>query len=398
MTQKGINVYSEIGKLKTVLLHRPGDEMANLTPDLLERLLFDDTPDLEVAQKEHDEFAKILQSKGIETLYIENLVADTIKDNKNLRNELLENFLDESDVDPKRRDMLRTYLDKLNDLDMVKKMIAGVTKFEIGITEKEEYPLLVDPMPNILFQRDPFASVGNGATVHRMYTVTRRRETLFVDCVFKNHPRFKDQINLWYTRNESEHLEGGDVMVLSKNTLIIGCTERTTMKAIRKVAKNIFENKNTTFKKVVALDLNTKNRAFMHLDTVFTNVDYDKFIAHPLIFENEKTFKIIEITENGEKEIKESIIDYLSSEVGKPVKIIKCGGDDPIHEAREQWNDGTNVLTINPGEVIAYSRNHITVKLLKEAGVKVHEIPSSELSRGRGGPRCMSMPIIREDI
>ncbi|AGM24756.1 arginine deiminase [Spiroplasma chrysopicola] len=393
-----INVYSEIGNLKTVLLHRPGDELANLSPDLLERLLFDDTPDLVVAQQEHDAFAKTLKDNGVEVLYIEKLTEETITEHPHLREELLTKFLAESGANKEYLEELKKYLQKLSNKDLVNKMIAGVTKHELGVPVKDGYPLVVDPLPNILFQRDPFASIGNGATINHMFTVTRRRETLFIDLVLKHHSRFKDQVKFWYDREEKHSIEGGDILVLNEKALIIGVSQRTELEAIKKVAERIIADSSISYEKVIALDLKTKNRAFMHLDTVFTNIDYDKFIAHPLIFENINEFQIFEITKTGMNKIDKKLEDYLSEQVGKPVQFLKCGGDDPIAQAREQWNDGTNVLTIKPGEVIAYSRNHITVEILKKAGVKVHEIASSELSRGRGGPRCMSMPIWRENI
>ncbi|AKU79302.1 arginine deiminase [Spiroplasma turonicum] len=393
-----INVYSEIGELKSVLLHRPGNELENLSPDLLERLLFDDTPDLLVAQAEHDAFAKTLKENGIEVLYIEKLTEEVITEKPELRNFLLEKFLEESGCDPKYLEKLKTYLQNLSNKDLVDKMIAGVTKHELNVTMDDGYPLVVDPLPNILFQRDPFASIGNGATINQMHTITRRRETLFIDIVLKNHSRFKDKVNFWYNRDEEGSVEGGDILVLNQKALIIGVSQRTDLNAIKKIADRIINDNSIPYEKVIALDLKTKNRAFMHLDTVFTNVDYDKFIAHPLIFENINEFEIFEFTKEGMKKVDKKLEEYLSELVNKPVKFIKCGGEDPIAQAREQWNDGTNVLTIKPGEVIAYSRNHITVDKLKEAGIKVHEIASSELSRGRGGPRCMSMPIWREDI
>ncbi|WP_227991502.1 arginine deiminase [Spiroplasma poulsonii] len=326
------------------------------------------------------------------------MVAEVLETDPKMRQTLLEQFLKESGAKAEYISKLRTYLDKLDNQALVNKMIVGVTKYELGVEITDDYPLAVDPLPNILFQRDTFASIGNGATIHKMFTITRNRETLFSDVVLRHHPRFKDKINYWYSRDEKETLEGGDILVLNKKTLIIGASQWTSMEAIKKVAKNLIENNSVNYEKVIALDLKTKNRAFMHLDTVFTNIDYDKFIAHPLIFEAMGEFKIFEITKNGVTEIKETIKDYLSAEVGKPVHIFKCGGEDPISQAREQWNDGTNVITVRPGEVIAYSRNHITIEELKAAGVKVHVIASSELSRGRGGPRCMSMPIWKEDI
>ncbi|AHF60631.1 arginine deiminase [Spiroplasma mirum ATCC 29335] len=393
-----INVYSEIGTLKSVMLHRPGDELSNLTPDLLEKLLFDDTPDLPIAQQEHDELAKVLRDNGVEVLYIEKMVAETIAQDKNLRTDLLDRFLKESGAKPEHIEPLRKYLDKLSDQDMVNKMIAGVTKYELGVENTDGYPLAMDPLPNLLFQRDPFASIGNGTTVHQMFTITRRRETIFADLVLHHHPRFKDKVNFWYDRNEEGSIEGGDVLVLNHKTLIIGASQRTSIDAIKKVAKRVIESPEISYEKVIVFDLKTKNRAFMHLDTVFTNIDYDKFIAHPLIFDNISEFKLYEISKDGMTEINKQLDEYLSDVVGKKIHIVKCGGENPIAQAREQWNDGTNVITIKPGEVIAYNRNHITIAELKKLGVKVHVIDSAELSRGRGGPRCMTMPIWREDI
>ncbi len=393
-----INVYSEIGKLKTVLVHRPGDEFSNLTPDLLARLLFDDTPDLRVARDEHDYFCKLLTTAGVEVLYIEKLVAELIKDNPPIFEMLFNAFMKECGVKPNHQQVLATYLKSFDHQAMVNKMIAGVTKYELGIKDGDDYPLVIDPLPNLLFQRDPFAAIGNGATVNRMFSETRRRETLFSDFVLKYHHRFKDKVNFWYERDEHESIEGGDVLVLNNTTLIIGATQRTTVSAIEIVAKNIINSDAISYEKVIILDLQSKTRAYMHLDTVLTNIDHDKFLVHPLIFEDLDQFKIFEITKHGKQQINTSLLDYFAAVIGKPVQFIKCGGEDPINQAREQWNDATNVITILPGEVISYNRNPITNQLMRQAGIKVHEILSAELSRGRGGPRCMTMPIWRDDI
>lgn len=392
-----INVFSEIGKLKTVLIHRPGQELENLTPDLLERLLFDEIPYQKVAAIEHDAFKAQLESNGVEVLYIEELVAKTLDENPQLRNEFINQFIKEAKIDKKLRDKYRTFISKKKNLDMVKHMIAGTKKFDLKIKDTNGDPFVTEPLPNILFQRDPFASIGNGATVHKMWAETRNRETIFSDFVLKNNSRFANQVTFYYNRKDHRHIEGGDIMILNKKTLIIGLSQRTEMKAIKLVAKRIFKDPKATFERIVVLDL-PKSRAFMHLDTVFTNIDYDKFIVHPLIFDYINKFKIWEITRDGKTKIKKNLQVYLEELVNKKVKLIKCGGDDEIAAGREQWNDGTNVITLSPGKVIAYERNYVTIDLLKKAGVKVLTIPSSELSRGRGGPRCMSMPLIREEI
>lgn len=393
-----INVFSEIGVLKTVLVHRPGEEVENLTPELLERLLFDDIPFLKVAREEHDTFTELMRQNGVEVLYVEILAAETLDQNPDLKPEFVDQFIKEANVKPEFVDQFKDYLTKMDNQTMINKMIGGTQKIELGIKAgAKDYPFVADPLPNVLFQRDPFASIGHGITMHRMWSETRNRETFFPDFVFKNHDRFKGEVPYFYERNGVPSIEGGDILVLNKDTLIIGCSQRTTMEAIKIAAKNIFTD--GSYKKIIVLDL-PKSRAFMHLDTVFTNIDYDKFIAHPLIFDNLSEFKIYELDADSDemKTIDESLLDVLKKATNKDVKIIRCGGDDPVAAGREQWNDGTNVITLKPGKVIAYSRNSVTIELLKKSGVEVLIIPSSELSRGRGGPRCMTMPLYREDL
>ena len=207
-------------------------------------------------------------------------------------------------------------------------------------------------------------------------------------------------IPFWYNRNETTSLEGGDELILNEKTLAIGISQRTDARSIEKVSKKLF-NSNTNFERVLAFHI-PKKRAFMHLDTVFTMVDYDKFTVHPGI---EGPLTVYEITkdeksENGLKVNKENgtLEQILTKYLNRKITLIRCGGGDPINAAREQWNDGSNTLAIAPGEVVVYSRNYITNELLDKYGIKLHIVPSCELSRGRGGPRCMSMPLIREDI
>ncbi|WP_339021729.1 arginine deiminase [Spiroplasma endosymbiont of Atherix ibis] len=387
-----INVYSEIEPLESVLIHRPGKEIENLTPDLLERLLFDDIPFLKVAQKEHDKFAEVLKNNKVQVFYIEKLVQEALDQNPDLKEKFVNQFIDEAKIEKEWRTRYKEFLLSMSNLDMVNEMIGGTKKIDLDSKDRSDYPFISDPLPNLLFQRDPFASVGNGIFLNKMWSVTRNRETIFADFVFKNHKDFKNKIEIFYDRNNQFPIEGGDVLVLNKETLIIGISQRTSIDAVRLLSNKLFEN--TSFKKIIAIDL-PKTRSYMHLDTVFTNIDYDKFIVHPLIFDDINNFKIIEISQNGEREIKESLVKFLEDITGKKIQLIKCGGDDSIAAGREQWNDGTNVLAIAPGVVIAYERNWATIELLEKAKVKVLKIPSSELSRGRGGPRCMSMPIVR---
>lgn len=402
-----LNVYSEIGKLKTVLLHRPGKELENLTPMILEKLLFDDIPYLKVAQEEHDAFADVLRNEGVEVLYITEMVAEALKANPSVIDTFIEQFIDEAHVKSKSvRNALFNFLKALSPLRMVEKMIEGIRTHDVKIRNRssimdmleDEYPFFTDPMPNILFQRDPFASIGHGVAINKMFTETRRRETIFSDYMFRYHPRFIDSnIPKYYERDYRYNIEGGDILVLNKDTLAIGISKRTDPRAIQHIAENLFEQ-NETFKTILAFNI-PKTRAFMHLDTVFTQLDYNKFAIHPGIM---KVLTIFEITK-GEEEIHvhkviTTVEEILQKHLKVEVELIHCGGSDVVHSEREQWNDGANTLAIEPGKVVVYSRNHITNAIFKEKGIKVLEIPSSELSRGRGGPRCMSMPLFREDI
>jgi arginine deiminase len=401
MDKRKINVYSEIGNLKTVLIHRPGEEIENLIPEYLERLLFDDIPFLKVARQEHDNFARILQENGVETLYLEDLAAEAIKD-ACIKELFLNEVIDECGINEIQIiKSLKDYLYAMPERKMIDKVMAGIRKKEIEIKEQyDEYPFIMDPMPNLYFTRDPFACIGNGISLNSMKTKTRRRETVFGKYIFKYHPELKNSdIQLWYDRNEVYNIEGGDELILSDEVIAIGHSERTDKEAIISMAKNIFE-KGRNFKTILIFDI-PKARASMHLDTVFTMIDYDKFTVHPGI---EDTLKVAAITydhKNKELIIKEeegSLEKILSNYLKKDITLIRCGGGDKVISGREQWNDGSNTLAIAPGTVITYERNYVTNEILDKNNIRVLQMPSGELSRGRGGPRCMSMPFYREDL
>ncbi|GFR34249.1 arginine deiminase [Thermobrachium celere] len=403
-----INVTSEIGRLKKVLLHRPGNEVENLVPEYLGRLLFDDIPYLKIAQKEHDRFAEVLRENGVEVVYLEELAASALEDEK-VKIEFLEEMLHESKIySPSLKETLMQYLLSMPTREMVDKIMAGIRKEEVEVKEvssladlmMDDYPFYLDPMPNLYFTRDPGASIGNGITLNRMQTDARRRETLFLKYIHKYHKDFREaNVPLWYDRTMPFSIEGGDELVLSDKVVAIGCSERTSPEAIEIVAKNLFEA-NTGFEKVLVFEI-PKCRAFMHLDTVFTMVDYDKFTIHPAI---QGPLSVYEVTKGANNTLKfkhntspleEILKDALNLD---SVELIKCGGGDFIVAGREQWNDGSNTLAIAPGVVVTYERNYVTNEILDKKGIKVLTIPSSELSRGRGGPRCMSMPLYRENI
>jgi len=407
---KALNIYSEIGKLETVLLHRPGKELENLVPDYLERLLFDDIPFLDIARREHDNFAEILRGNGVEVLYLEELAAEAIVDS-DVRKKFIDDFLAEGNVVGRgTREVLKEYLQQFNNKELIDKLMAGIRKDEIpklinkslmDLTDTN-YPFVLDPMPNLYFTRDPFATVGHGITLNRMKTDVRNRETIFAKYIFEYHPRFKDiNVPKWFDRKEMYSLEGGDVLVLSPKVIAVGISARTDAAAIEKFSENILYS-DESFETILAFDI-PKRRAFMHLDTVFTMVDYDKFTIHPEAENNLTVFSIRKSNrfhgelsiEKEEMELEAILQKYLDLD---KVTLIRCAGGNVIDAAREQWNDGSNTLAIAPGEVIVYARNYVTNRILEEHGIKTHVMSCSELSRGRGGPRCMSMPLRRRNL
>lgn len=403
-----INVNSEIGKLKKVMVHRPGKEMENLMPDYLGRLLFDDIPYLEGAQKEHDNFVKAMEEHDVEVVYLERLAAEAI-DAGDAREEFVEEWISESGiVSENTKSIVKDILLEMGTFDMVLKTMEGFRKTEVdnehfktSLTDLIEsaYPFLVDPMPNLYFTRDPFATMANGVTINQMFTDTRNRETIYGYYIFKYHPEYKDNVDKFYARDEDYRIEGGDELILSKDVLAMGISQRTDSRAIEILAKRVFER--GAFKEILAFDIG-EHRKFMHLDTVFTMVDHDKFTIHPGI---EAGLRVLSLTSDGKGGIqieeKESrkLDEVLAEALGlDSVTLIPCAGGDLVDSAREQWNDGSNTLTIAPGVVVVYDRNPLTNALLEENGLELIKIAGSELVRGRGGPRCMTMPLVREDI
>ena len=403
----GINVTSEIKPLKKVMLHRPGKELLNLTPNTLEELLFDDIPFLKVAQEEHDAFAQILRDNGVEVVYLEDLMAEVLDANPELREQFLKQWIEEGDIHTERYQkvvfdyMQENYPDTK---DLVMKTMEGINLTELHTDKSnslvdlvsESSKMVIAPMPNLYFTRDPFASIGNGVSINRMYSITRNRETIYAEYIFTHHPDFKGTPQ-YYSRYNPFHIEGGDILNINDHVLAIGISQRTEPDAIDAIAKNIFHDETSPVDTILAFYI-PNNRAMMHLDTVFTQIDVDKFTIHPGIM---GPLTVFEITAEGDgikvKEMSDKLETILEKYVGCPVELIPCGGGDRIAAEREQWNDGSNTLCIAPGTIVVYERNDVTNALLEQKGLNVLKMPSAELSRGRGGPRCMSMPLVRED-
>ena len=401
--------FSEIMPLKKVLMHRPGDEFLNLTPNTLERLLFDDIPYLKIAQQEHDAYANALRAEGVEVVYLVDLAAEALESGgRTVKKKFLEQFIAEAGVtSPKVVKHCYEYLNAIKDTkDMIRKCIAGIDISELKklgkvsgfYATRDTGRMIIDPIPNLYFQRDPMATVGYGATLHKMWSVTRTRESIFMEYVYKYHP-FYDGVKLYYDRSEPYCIEGGDIQVLSKEVVAIGISQRTEPDAIANFARRLFKDKKNEFKYVLAIDI-PDERSFMHLDTVMTQVDIDKFAVQDAIMDISTIYEItaghggeIEIVEIHQS-LQKVLEKYLHLE---KVELIKCGNGKRIDAEREQWSDGVNLLCVRPGVVMAYDRNFVTNQTLKKHGIKVIEIPSSELSRGRGGSHCMSMALAREE-
>ncbi|MDV7714485.1 arginine deiminase [Oenococcus oeni] len=406
-----IHVYSEIGKLETVILHRPGHEIENITPDSMRRLLFDDIPYLPVAQHEHDVFAETLKKNGAEVLYLEDLVVKALDTGgSEIKDQFVKQMLTESGyASGIVHDALKEYLLDFETKSMVNKIIEGVQKKEVNfvqkglvsLSEEKNYQFFLDPMPNLYFTRDPQASIGEGLSINRMTFQARQRESLFMQTIINYHPRFANKkLHVWRDRNHSTHIEGGDELILNDHVLAIGISQRTQADAIEDIAHKLFKDSN--YDTIITV-LIPHNHAMMHLDTVFTMINLNQFTVHPGIMGAGGNIPIFVLHKDKDNQIRienyHNLEAVLKDQLNlSELDLIPTGNGDPIVSAREQWNDGSNTLAIAPGVVVTYDRNYVSNATLKKHGIKVLEVPSSELSRGRGGPRCMTMPIYRDDI
>ncbi len=405
-----ICVKSEIGKLRKVLIHRPGGELEHLTPEYLTTLLFDDIPYLKRAQVEHDSFADTLRGCGVEVVYLCDLVAQALDTDSYVRRQFITEFLSNADtrIVGHEKELFKLLMDEPDTRTMVLRTMEGI--MDDGFDFKKTNPLLnltrtkagfiLDPIPNLYFTRDPMASVGCGASLNHMFSVTRNRETIYMKYVFEHHPDFQNKVKKYYDPSVPYSIEGGDIHNLSADTLAIGLSERTTAQAIEVLARNIFADEESSIRNILAIDI-PNMRAFMHLDTVLTQADKDVFIVHPGILHNIKVYRVFPGAKGTIKaeSLKGTLESIFCRFLGlDEVRFIKCGGNNMIAAEREQWNDGSNALCVEPGTVIVYDRNTITNDILRDNGLKTLEIASSELSRGRGGPRCMSMPLVRDAL
>ncbi|MBQ0045319.1 MAG: arginine deiminase [Mycoplasma sp.] len=398
--QSPIQVFSEIGRLKTVLVKRPGEELSHISPSNMEELLFSAILDWKRAGREHDEFTKILRENGVDVVYLEDLLVETWRAmEKQDKLNFIHQFVDESGVtNPLIQMKIFNFLSKRSVRGMFEAMIKGITKFDLGISLARDV-LVTQPMPNLYFTRDNFSSVGNGVILSQMKYKTRQRETIFSRLVFKFHPVYKHTPIYYDSQKTKATIEGGDVFIYNNKTLVIGVSDRTQKESIMEVARMIQKEKGADFDTIIGVNVPHKWN-LMHLDTWLTMVDHNKFLYSPNIAQALKFWKI-DLTQKKLRMVEHNttLEDMIESIIHvRPTLIPVADNYSQEKVDIETHFDATNFLVIKPGLVIGYDRNVRTVQALRNAGVEVLTFDGNQLSLGMGSARCMSMPLYREPI